>query len=89
MTETSKMSIIQSTNIIKQEMCWITCARHRDEKVSEHRSNWAHKEVIEINILNKRVTKQMKKAQETHTSDDLRICGKMRKIWLKCIEEEQ
>lgn len=38
------------------------------------------KGVIEINILNKRVTKQMKKAQETHISDDLRICGKMRKI---------
>lgn len=80
MTETSKMSIIQSTNIVKQEMCWIICARHRDEKVSEHHSKRAHKEVIEINILNKWVTKQMKKAQETHISDDLRICGKMRKI---------
>lgn len=80
MTEASKMSIIQSTNIIKQEMCWIIYARRRDEKVSEHRSNRAHKEVIEINILNKWVTKQMKNAQETHISDDLRICGKMHKI---------
>lgn len=52
----------------------------RDEKASEQSSNITHKEVIEVNIFNKWVTKQMKKAQETHISDDMRIRGKMHKI---------
>lgn len=88
MTETSKMSIIQTPNIIQQEMCW-SYVEDRHEKASEHSSNWTHREVIDINIFNKWVMKQMKKAQETNISDDMRIRGKMHKIWLKCTEEEQ
>lgn len=61
-------------------MCWIICGRQKDEKASEQSSNRTHKETIEINIFNKWVMKQMKKAQETHISDGMRIRGKMHKI---------
>lgn len=84
----NKMSITQITNI-KQDMWWTTWGRHRDEKASEHSINRTHKEVKEIHIFNKRVMKQMKKAQETRVSDNMRVCGKIHKIWLKCLEKEQ